>query len=222
MSALALRLAAEGASLLLDLDGTLLDSEPASRAAYRRYFASRGWEVPEEVLVQFMGRRGPDVFASVPGPWTGSDYHALARATLGCLDHVADPPVPVAGAADLLRHYRGRVPVAIVTSASQAWVEHALDLLGAERVDAVVCAENAPAGKPSPAPYLHALGLLGVQPARAVACEDAPAGIRAARGAGVATVLGVTTSLPAPVLTGAGATHTSGTLRVLLPSGLPG
>ena len=51
--------------------------------------------MPEEVLVQFMGRRGPDVFASVPGPWTGSDYHALARATLGCLDHVADPPVPV-------------------------------------------------------------------------------------------------------------------------------
>lgn len=217
MSALALRLAGNGASILLDLDGTLVDSEPASRAAYRRYFASRGWEVSEETLGQFMGRRGPDVFASVRGPWTGGDYHQLARATLACLDHDADPPLPVAGAAELLHHYRGIVPIAIVTSSSRAWVERALDLLGAAAVDAVVCAENAPVGKPSPAPYLFACEMLGVRPAHAVVCEDAPAGIRAARGAGAGTVLGVTTSLPAPVLTGAGATHTSGTLRVLLP-----
>lgn len=216
MTDLAARLAADGASLLLDLDGTLIDSEPASRAAYRRYFARRGWDVPEEVLAHFLGRRATDVFASVPGPWTGGDHRAIARGTLACLDHVAHPPRPVPGAADVLRACRGLLPVAIVTSASRAWVERVLDLLGGGGVDAVVCADDSLAGKPSPAPYLHACALLGVSPAAAVACEDAPAGITAARAAGVGTVLGITTSLPAPVLTEAGATHTSATLEVLL------
>lgn len=216
MTDLAGRLTLDGASLLLDLDGTLVDSEPASRAAYRRYFALRGWDVPDEVLAHFMGRRATDVFATVPGPWAGGDHAAIARATLACLDHDADPPLPVPGAAELLRACRGRLPVAIVTSASRAWVERVLDILGGLDVDAIVCAEDALDGKPSPAPYLHACALLGVRPASAVACEDAPAGITAARRAGAGTVLGVTTSLPAPVLTGAGATHTSATLEVLL------
>lgn len=210
-------LAAAGASLLLDLDGTLIDSEPASRAAYRTFFQRRGWAVDDGVLRMFVGRRASDVFATIPGPWTGLDYHLLARESLSCLDHDAYPPVPVAGSGELLRHYRGRVPVAIVTSASASWVERALDIIGAEMVDAVVSAETTPEGKPSPAPYRIACERLGVDPRAAVACEDAPAGVRSARAAGAGAVLGITTSVPAPLLTAAGATHTAATLEVLLP-----
>ena len=63
------------AALLLDLDGTLVDSEPLHRAAYRAFFEARGWDAPD--LSLFTGRRAEDVFATEPGPWTGHDYDAL-------------------------------------------------------------------------------------------------------------------------------------------------
>jgi len=63
----------------------------------------------------------------------------------------------------------------------------------------VVLGEECKAAKPDPEPYRVALQRLGVRPTEAVVFEDSAAGIRAARGAGVATV-GVTTALPAEQL----------------------
>ena len=45
----AARLERPGAGLLLDLDGTLLDSEPVHRGAFRDYFAGRGWQVEDQM-----------------------------------------------------------------------------------------------------------------------------------------------------------------------------
>ena len=70
-------------ALLLDLDGTLIDSEPIHRAAYRAFFAERGWEVPD--LTMFTGRRAEDVFVVEPGPWTGQDPAALSAEIMACV-----------------------------------------------------------------------------------------------------------------------------------------
>ncbi|MBW8817839.1 MAG: HAD-IA family hydrolase, partial [Streptomyces sp.] len=48
-------------------------------------------------------------------------------------------------------------------------------------------------GKPDPEPYLLAARELGVDPARCVVFEDAPAGLRAGRAAGMTTVALTTT-----------------------------
>ena len=60
----------------------------------------------------------------------------------------------------------------------------------------VVTADDVAEGKPDPEGYLIALHLLGVEPAVAAAVEDSPAGIAAAKAAGLYTV-GVTTTQPA-------------------------
>ena len=52
-------------------------------------------------------------------------------------------------------------------------------------------------------------------PRRRVACEDAPDGVRSASGAGVGTVVGVTTSFTARQLSDAGATSTVPDLTTL-------
>ncbi|MEU4344986.1 HAD family phosphatase [Nocardia sp. NPDC023852] len=49
-------------------------------------------------------------------------------------------------------------------------------------------------GKPHPDGYLHAAARLGVEPAGCVVVEDAPAGIAAARAAGM-RVIGITTTV---------------------------
>ncbi|CAI9402567.1 HAD family hydrolase [Nocardioides sp. T2.26MG-1] len=195
------------AALLLDLDGTLVDTEPVHRAAYRRFFEGRGWSVPD--LSLFTGRRAEDVFAAEPGPWAGEDGHALAREVMALIDAAAMPD-PVPGATELLAAAaRRRVPVAIVTSAGPAWVRRLAGgtLAALADVQVVVTAEDVTDGKPDPAGYDLACRRLGVAPADALAVEDSPAGVRAAVAAGVGEVVGVTTTHAAAPLTAAGASR---------------
>lgn len=198
------------AALLLDLDGTLVDSEPIHRAAYRAFFASRGWQLPD--LALFTGRRAEDVFAVEPGPWRGHDAGALAAEIMELVHSGADP-APVLGAAELFEvATRYGVQLAVVTSAGPRWVDlvvgGSLDLL--HHVEVVVTAEDVADGKPDPAGYLLACTRLGVDPADTLAVEDSPAGIRAAVAAGVGDVVGLSTTHDAAELTAAGA-------RIVLP-----
>jgi sugar-phosphatase len=194
------------AALLLDLDGTLVDTEPLHREAYRAFFAARGWDEPD--LTLFTGRRAADVFATEPGPWTGHDFEALAaEVTALVADDAAPEPVP--GAAALIATAgRVGVPVAVVTSAGPAWVRRAEGpLTELAHAEIVVTAEDVVDGKPDPAGYLLACELLGVAARDSMAVEDSPAGVRAAVDAGVGQVVGVTTTHDAGVLAGAGATR---------------
>lgn len=210
----ALLLGQPGAGLLLDLDGTLVDSEPVHVAAYREYFCGRGWRVQDEVIGEFTGRRAPEVFATLPGPWSGEDPFALTEGVLDALRCTTVRPVPVAGAARLIAACaQAALPVAVVTSARREWVKVVLELLGvADPVVLMVTAEDCSQGKPDPEPFLRGAGLLGLRPADLVAAEDSTAGIVSARGAGIGHVVGVTTSRPADVLLAAGANATAADL----------
>lgn len=203
-------------ALLLDLDGTLVDSEPIHRRGYESYFADRGWDVPD--LSVFTGRRAEDVFATEPGPWAGTDPQEVLA---GVLRHVPDEAAQaVPGARELIEHARSTgVLVAIVTSAGPAWVERSLVeslALGLDSVDVVVTARDVADGKPHPAGFALACERLAVDPARALAAEDSPAGVRAALGAGVRRVHGIATTHDASVLSDAGALHVHHDLRPLL------
>ena len=64
-------------ALLLDLDGTLVDSEPLHRAGFEAWFAPRGWPYDDDVAGLFTGRRADDVFRTVDGPWRDGDPQAM-------------------------------------------------------------------------------------------------------------------------------------------------
>lgn len=193
------------AALLLDLDGTLVDSEPLNQAAYAAFFRHRDWSVTD--LTVFTGRRAEDVFATEPGPWAGADPLALSKEVAGFMP-TDQLPVPMAGARELvLAAARLGHPLALVTSAGLPWVELALGrVLGVlDLFTTVVTAEDVEIGKPDPAGYRLATTRLGVPPAECVALEDTPAGIRAALGAGVVRTYGVGTTHPSAALREAGA-----------------
>ncbi|MFF4546333.1 HAD-IA family hydrolase [Streptomyces sp. NPDC001435] len=81
---------------------------------------------------------------------------------------------------------------AVVTSATRRLAEARLDAVGI-RPKMLVAADDVTRGKPDPEPYLLAARRLGVAPARCLVFEDAPAGIRAGRAAGMTTVALATT-----------------------------
>lgn len=208
--------AAPISALLLDLDGTLVDSEPLHRRGYESYFAHRGWDVPD--LSIFTGRRARDIFAAEPGPWTGLDPETVVAEVLRHVPDEAAAAVP--GARELIEAARAAgVPVAIVTSAGRPWVERSLTdslSLGLGSVDVVVTGRDVVDGKPDPAGFALACERLSVDPAAALAAEDSPAGVRAALGAGVRRVVGIATTHGIDELRAAGAVEVHDDLRPLV------
>ncbi|MEV4741112.1 HAD family phosphatase [Streptomyces sp. NPDC049555] len=181
---------------LFDLDGTLVATEHRSRAAWTRLFRTHGLEVDDALLASFVGRRGKEALADHVHRFPGSTVDELFEEAVGYLN---GPDIPAAyavpGAEALVKLLAAEgVPMAVVTSGLR---EHARELLtlvgGAELFSALITAEDVSRGKPDPEGYLAGCAALGVEPARAVAFEDAPAGVAAAKAAGMACV-GITTT----------------------------
>jgi HAD superfamily hydrolase (TIGR01509 family) len=102
------------------------------------------------------------------------------------------------GALELLRAVRAAgLPTALVTSTGRRLVEVALDTLGRENFDVVVCGDEVTMPKPDPEPYKTAARLLGVPIEDCVAIEDSPTGVSSALASG-AVVLAVPAELELP------------------------
>jgi HAD superfamily hydrolase (TIGR01509 family) len=102
------------------------------------------------------------------------------------------------GALELLRAVRvAGIPTALVTSTARRLVEVALDTLGRENFDVVVCGDEVHVPKPDPEPYRMAARMLGVRIEDCVAIEDSPTGVSSAVASGAA-VLAVPAELELP------------------------
>ena len=93
----------------------------------------------------------------------------------------------------------------MVTNAPRNNAVHTLEVLElTSTFPTVILAEDAPPGKPDPAPYQIALTRLGVDREKAIAFEDSTTGIRSAVAAGIYTI-GVTSTHSSKILLEAGA-----------------
>jgi sugar-phosphatase len=173
--------------LLLDCDGVLVDSHNAAAAAWNLWAMrwAPGFDFHRDVE---HGRRIADLVAELIS--TPSDVAAAAAdLTQQELDHAADV-LPVPGARELLES----MPPgswAVVTSGGRSIATARMASAGLVPADVLVTGEDVEHGKPFPDPYLLAARRLQISPKRCAVFEDAPAGIAAARAAGVETVIGV-------------------------------
>lgn len=189
-------------AVVFDLDGTLVHTEPRNRLLWARLFERHGVAHDEELIASFAGRRGREVLAELLHLFPGRTVEELFQQAIAFEGHPDWPDAePVPGAVELVRslHAEG-VPLGLVTSGMRDYAQGLLGELGvAELLDVVVTADDVRTGKPHPEGYLAACARLAVPPARAVAFEDAPAGVAAAKAAGMA-VVAVTTTVPAGLL----------------------
>ncbi len=179
-------LLAEAQALLIDLDGTLVDSSgPVARAW--EGFAARLKLDPAMVMHHGQGRPSSETVADLAPP----DRRAEEAARIEHSElHDTDGVFALPGAQAVLRSGR---PLAIVTSCSAALAAVRLGAAGLPVPEQLVSFDDVRRGKPDPEGFLLAARRLGVPPARCLVLEDAPAGIAAGRAAG-ARVLAVRTT----------------------------
>ncbi|AXI80665.1 HAD-IA family hydrolase [Peterkaempfera bronchialis] len=180
-------------ALLFDMDGTLVDSTPAVHRCWTAWMGEYGLTEADFARILTHGRPAVEIIRDVLPPAQLADG-GLAAALRRIEElEVADTEGTVAlpGAAALLES----LPTdrwAVVTSATRALAEVRLAASGLP-APLLVTADDITRGKPDPEPFLLAARQLGVDPARCLVVEDAPAGLAAARAAGMRSVAVTTT-----------------------------
>lgn len=194
-------------ALLLDLDGTMLDTDRLHFAVFAELMAPFGIAVDEaHYRAHIHGRRNADYFREVlPGH---PDPDGLSEEKEATFRRILPRPYPaMPGVAAMLDRAREEGwGLAVVTNAPPENADAMPRAIGLrDRFEVVIHGETCPHGKPHPGPYLVALDRLGVAARDALAFEDSPSGLAAAVAAGIPTV-GVTSTLAAPELITLGAT----------------
>jgi sugar-phosphatase len=177
-------------AVLFDMDGTLVDSRIACENLVRDWAARHGLD-PQVILDVAQGRRNRDIVREFT-PHLPLDEESKRLDAEELLYREGN--TAVLGAAEIL----SALPVecwGLVTSASKRVAEMRLECAGLMRPGVLVSSDDVRHGKPDPEGYLIAAKRLGVAPERCLVIEDTPAGLEAARRAGMDT-LGITTTFP--------------------------
>jgi len=178
----------ECSAVLFDLDGVLVDSTAFVEQQWRRWASARGLR-PEPFLRVCHGRRALETIR-MAAPHL--DAEAEVRAFQPGEEAEAASIGPLAGSARLL----ATLPVGtwgVATSGLRPVATSRLRRAGLPVPRVLVCAEDVARGKPGPDAYLLAAEALGAAPADCLVIEYAPAGIQAARAAGMPVVALTTT-----------------------------
>ena len=176
--------------VLLDMDGTLCDTETVWRDAALVAATDLGVELDLGTYLSIVGiplEQGRARMLEALGPSFPLDAW-FSR----CEDVVHGSEIPLkAGVLDLLDALEAAgLPAALCTSSGHAAVERHLGGRGVlERLSAVVAAGDYARSKPEPDPYLTAAARIGVPASDCLAVEDSPNGLRSAHAAGCVTVM---------------------------------
>ncbi|MCM2390360.1 HAD family hydrolase [Streptomyces albipurpureus] len=178
-------------AVLLDMDGTLVDTEGFWWEAERDVFADLGHELDEawrEVVVGGPMTRSAGYLIEV----TGADI-ALPELTVLLNDRFEKrigggvPLMP--GAERLLAELAAhQVPTALVSASHRRIIDRVLESLGPGNFALSIAGDEVARTKPHPDPYLLAAKGLGAEPARCAVIEDTATGVASAEAAGCRVV----------------------------------
>ena len=180
-------------ALIWDMDGTMVDTREAHWLAWRESLTAEKYDLSRETFLKSFGQRNDTILRSL----LGDDLPDVDVVRIGDAkeqifrDVIQDRGVQfLPGSEQLIDQAAAHcLPQAVVSSAPRLNITAILEVLGRLDTFAVlVCAEDVRQGKPHPEGCITASGKLGVSPSNCIVLEDAPAGLEAARRAGMVCV----------------------------------
>jgi HAD superfamily hydrolase (TIGR01509 family) len=176
-------------AILFDLDGLMVDSEPHSLASWEAVLRERGVTLDRLTIESILGLR-IDATAR-----TLIDKYHLPDTVQGLADakteyqiaHLNGRVPPMPGLIELLDEIdRRSLKKAVASSGIRRYVEAVLranNLL--DRFSVIITGDQVAHGKPAPDVFLAAARALNTDPQDCLVLEDAPAGVQAAKAAGM-------------------------------------
>jgi phosphoglycolate phosphatase-like HAD superfamily hydrolase len=179
-------------AVLIDIDGTLVDSNDAHASAWVEAFASHGLTVSFDRIRPLIGKGGDKLLAEIAGlDEESSDGKAISETRKRVFKQTHVPTLrPTRGAAQLVRWLTvSPLRAVIATSAKQEEVRDLLAICdGLALLGNATSSDDAEESKPDPDIIIAALQKTGATADRVLMLGDTPYDIEAAARAGVATV----------------------------------
>jgi beta-phosphoglucomutase len=200
-------------AVVFDFDGVLANSEPLHYQAYRDVLAREAIALTEaDYYGRYLGFDDVGAFKAIARDrgrdWSDAQIASLIATKAQQMETLERThSVLFPGAAALVRRVAAELPIAVASGALRAEILRVLDREALTAYfTAIVAAEDTPASKPAPDPYVRALTLLAARVGdlsahEVVAIEDSRWGLESARRAGLRTV-GVAQTYPAAALDG--------------------
>src|SRR5579862_1388487 len=176
---------------ILDIDGTLVDTNYQHAIAWYRAFRKNGIVLPIWRIHRHLGMGGDQMVAALTDNRTEEELgDSIREAEKERYLELIDEVEPMEGARELIEELgrHGHV-VVLASSAKEDEVEHYLDLLDArDLADAWTTSADVEATKPAPDLINSALHKVGGSAEDAVMVGDTPWDVKAAARAGVETL----------------------------------
>ncbi len=190
-------------AVIFDMDGLMLDTEPAYRVAWQQASAECGYHLPDALYFRLIGRsrvEGEQTLADAFGPGFPLDafHDACLRREAAVFD--TTPPIKKPGLDELLDLLDShRVAKAIATSTERQTATTQLAAAGLfDRFEVVATGDEVTNGKPAPDLFLLAAKRLGIEPVHCLVLEDAEPGVIAAHRAGMTVFMVPDMKPPSP------------------------
>ncbi|MGW2366782.1 HAD family hydrolase [Streptomyces sp. NPDC001667] len=191
-------------AVLLDMDGTLVDTEGFWWDVEVAVFAELGHQLLEDYRAVVVGgpmaRSASFLIQATGAKIALAELTALLNSRFSEMIGRGVPLMP--GARRLLAELAAHsVPTALVSASHRQIIDRVLHTLGAENFTLTLAGDEMERTKPHPDPYLLAAARLGADPARCAVVEDTMTGVTAAEAAGC-RVVAVPSVAPIPSAAG--------------------
>lgn len=175
-------------TVIFDMDGLLVDSEPLWKIAEKQVFGKLGLHLTDDMLRQVMGFRLSEVvqYWYKYQPWYAPDFLTTEKQILQCMiDLIGTDAQPLPGVYEMLEWCKNNNKrMALASSSAMELIEAVVSKLGIRSYFEILWSANfEPFGKPHPGIFITTAAKMNSQVAHCLVLEDSVNGVLAAKSA---------------------------------------
>lgn len=178
-------------TVIFDMDGVIVDTEPVHKYAYDQHFKELNIEVSEEMYTTFTGNSTRNVFQKIKSHFNlENDVEELILRKRHLFNEAFDtkPDLElIEGVLDLIKKlHSNNIQLILASSASNSTINRVFKRFDLNQYFThKISGEDFPKSKPDPAIFLHAASLSEAPKNKCIVIEDSTNGIKAAKDAGI-------------------------------------
>jgi HAD superfamily hydrolase (TIGR01509 family) len=178
-------------TVIFDMDGVIVDTEPVHRYAYFQHFDELNIVITEQMFTSFTGNSTRNVFQRVKEMFNleheVEDLIQRKRAIFNDAFDFKEDLELLEGVENLIKDlHQNKVQMILASSASKVTIERVFKRFGLHQYFThIVSGEDFPKSKPHPAIFEHAASLSITPKESCIVIEDSTNGVRAAKAAGI-------------------------------------